>query len=96
MGWRIRVVHTTGYSYETPVAPHTELAVTATSVVETADALAPPRSATWEELAGEEVRDRYTEMLGFTDYVERNRDLGRAARALRRGKEPADAALGSR
>ena len=142
MGWRIRVVHTTGYSYETPVresynearltprsdnrqnvivsrvettpatrsyryadywgttvtafdlhAPHTELAVTATSVVETADALAPARSATWEELAGEEVRDRYTEMLEFTDYVERNRDLGRAARALKRGKEPADAVL---
>ena len=63
-------------------------------MVETADALAPARSATWEELAGEEVRDRYTEMLEFTDYVERNRDLGRAARALKRGKEPADAVLG--
>jgi transglutaminase-like putative cysteine protease len=135
-------VHTTGYSYETPVresynearltprsdnrqnvivsrvettpatrsyryadywgttvtafdlhAPHTELAVTATSVVETADALAPARSATWEELAGEEVRDRYTEMLEFTDYVERNRDLARVARALKRGKDPADAVL---
>ena len=142
MGWRIRVVHTTGYSYETPVresynearltprsdnrqnaivsrvettpatrayrytdywgttvtafdlhAPHTELAVTATSVVETADALAPARSAAWEELADEEVHDRYTEMLEFTDYVERNRDLARVARALKRGKDPADAVL---
>ncbi|MBA3905257.1 MAG: transglutaminase family protein, partial [Pseudonocardiales bacterium] len=142
MGWRIRVVHTTGYTYETAVresynesrltprsdnrqnvivsrvettpatrayryadywgttvtafdlhAPHTELSVTATSVVETADPLAPARSATWEELVGEEVKDRYTEMLEFTDYVVQNRDLARAARALKRGKDPADAVL---
>ncbi|MBC8092257.1 MAG: transglutaminase family protein [Pseudonocardia sp.] len=142
MGWRIRVVHTTGYRYSAPVhesynevrltprsdnrqnvivsrietvpptrsyryddywgtivtafdlhAPHTELAVTATSVVETADALAPARSASWEELAGEPVRDRFTETLEFTDYVVRNRDLSRAAKALKRGKDPADAVL---
>ena len=131
MGWRIRVVHETGYSYSAPVhesynevrltprtdnrqsvivsrvettpptrsyrytdywgttvtafdlhAPHKELLVTGTSVVETADALAPARSATWDELAGEAVRDRYTEMLEFTGYVGRDRDLSRAARAL--------------
>ncbi len=142
MGWRIRVVHETGYSYSAPVhesynevrltprsdnrqnvivsrvettpptrsyrytdywgttvtafdlhAPHTELAVTGTSVVETADALAPARSATWEELGSVAVTDRYTEMLGFTDYVVRDRDLSRAAKALKRGKEPADAVL---
>ncbi len=32
-------------------------------------------------------------MLEFTDYVERNRDLARVARALKRGKDPADAVL---
>ncbi len=141
-GWRIRLVHSTGYSYESPVhesynevritprsdarqnvivsrvetvpatrsyryvdywgtpvvafdlhAPHTELAVTATSVVETGEPGEPVRAASWDELAGEEVRDRYTEMLEFTGYVGRNRDLARAAKALRRGKEPADAVL---
>ena len=34
-------------------------------------------------------------MLEFTDYVERNRDLARVARALKRGKDPADAVLGA-
>lgn len=142
MGWRIRLVHATGYTYETPVhesynearltprsdsrqnvivsrvetvpptrsyrytdywgttvtafdlhAPHTELAVTATTVVETADALAPARSATWDDLDGLDVRDRFTEMLEFTGYVGRNRDLARAAKALKRGKDPADAVI---
>jgi transglutaminase-like putative cysteine protease len=142
MGWRIRVVHETGYSYAAPVhesynevrltprtdnrqnvivsrvetspatrsfrytdywgttvtafdlhAPHTELAVTATSVVETADAVEPIRTATWAELGGLAVRDRYTEMLEFTPYVPRDRELGRTARALRRGKDPVDAVL---
>src|SRR5215207_7718344 len=142
MGWRIRVVHETGYRYGSPVhesynearltprsdarqnvvvsrvettpptrsyrysdywgttvtsfdlhAPHTELAVTATSVVETADAVEPVRTATWDELAGDAVVDRYTEMLEFTDYVSRDRGLARAARALRKGNDPADAVL---
>lgn len=142
MGWRIRIVHETGYSYTTPVhesynevrltprsdnrqnvivsrvettpptrsyrytdywgtgvtafdlhAPHTELAVTVTSVVETADALAPARSATWDELAGDPVRDRYCEGLEFTAYLGRAPELTRAARALRRGNDPADAVL---
>ena len=142
MGWRIRVVHETGYTYESPVhesynearltprsdhrqnvivsrvetvpptrsyryddywgttvtafdlhAPHTRLAVTATSVVETADPVEPVRTAGWAELAGDEVQDRYTETLELTTYVGRNRDLARAARALKKGKEPADAVL---
>ncbi len=142
MGWRIRVVHATGYSYATPVhesynevrltprsdnrqnvivsrvetvpptrnyrytdywgttvtafdlhAPHTTLSVTGTSVVETADPMAPVRTASWADLAGIEVLDRYTETLEFTAYVGRNRDLTRAAKALKRGKEPADAVL---
>lgn len=142
MGWRIRVVHETGYSYSTPVhesynevrltprsdtrqnvivsriettpatrsyryadywgttvtafdlhAPHTRLAVTVTSVVETGDAGEPVRTATWEDLAGEDVADHYTETLEFTRYVSRNRDLARAAKALKKGRDPADAVL---
>ncbi|WP_214401497.1 transglutaminase family protein [Pseudonocardia lacus] len=142
MGWRIRVVHETGYRYGSPVhesynearltprsdcrqnvvvsrvettpptrsyryadywgttvtafdlhAPHTELAVTATSVVETGDAMPPVRTATWDDLEGDAVRDRYAETLEFTDYVSRDRGLARAARALRKGNDPADAVL---
>lgn len=142
MGWRIRVVHESGYRYEAPVlesynevrltprsdnrqnvivsrletvpptrsyrytdywgttvtafdlhVPHTELAVTASTVVETADPLAPARSATWEELASEPLQDRYTEMLEFTPYVVRDRELTRTAKALRRNLEPAEAVL---
>ena len=142
MGWRIRIVHETGYSYKSPVtesynevrltprsdsrqnvivsrvettpatrayrytdywgtavtafdlhAPHTELAVTATSVVETADPVAPVRSASWEDLAGEPVRDRLAETLEFTDYVVWDRALSRTAGDLCRDLEPADAVL---
>lgn len=142
VGWRIRVVHETGYSYAAPVhesynevrltprsdtrqnvivsrvetapstrsfrytdywgttvtafdlhAPHTELAVTATSVVETADAAEPVGTATWAELGGADVRDRYTEMLEHTAYVPRDRQIARTARALRRGKDPSGAVL---
>jgi transglutaminase-like putative cysteine protease len=74
-------------------APHTELAVTVTSVVETADAVEPVRTATWAELGSEAVRDRYTETLEFTDYVPHDRELARTVRGLRRGKDPADAVL---
>jgi transglutaminase-like putative cysteine protease len=142
VGWRIRVVHNTGYSYESPVresynevrltprsdnrqnvivsrietspptrsyrysdywgttvtsfdlhAPHTQLAVTATSVVETAEPVVPARGATWDRLAGDAVKDRFTEMLEFTAYVGRDRELARTAKALRRGKEPVEAVL---
>lgn len=143
MGWRIRIVHTTGYRYDAPVresynelrltprndtrqnvivsrvettpssrlyrytdywgtsvtafdlhAPHRELAVVATSVVETGDVTPPEVTATWEELHGEAVRDRQTEMLEFTRYVGREPALARVARGLRR-RDPGDAVLGA-
>ena len=137
MGWRIRVVHSTGYRYDAPVhqsynevrltprtdsrqnvivsrvettpptriyrytdywgtavtafdlhAPHKELAVVATSVVETADAQTPVKTASWEDLATDEVRDRQTEMLEFTAYVGRDKELAKVARVLRKEKTP--------
>lgn len=143
MGWRIRIVHTTGYRYDAPVresynelrltprndtrqnvivsrvettpssrlyrytdywgtsvtafdlhAPHRELAVVATSVVETGDVTPPVVTGTWEELHGEAVRDRQTEMLEFTRYVGREPALARVARGLRR-RDPVDAVLGA-
>jgi transglutaminase-like putative cysteine protease len=142
MGWRVRVVHETGFKYSSPVhetynevrltprsdshqnvivsrvetipatrayryedywgtavtafdlhAPHTELVVTGTSVVETGDVTEPVREATWVDLASEHVRDRYTEMLEFTEYVGRDAELARIAKGLTRGKDPVDAVL---
>ncbi len=43
--------------------PHTELEVTATSVVETADEQPPPSDAGWDLLRDEAVRDRHVELL---------------------------------
>jgi transglutaminase-like putative cysteine protease len=140
MGWRIRVVHETGYQYNAPVhesynevrltprsdghqnvivnrietvpatrsyryedywgsqvtafdlhAPHTELLVTGTSVVETGDEVEPVRKATWEDLAGVAVRDRYTEMLEFTEYVSKDPALTEVASDIKRAHEPVDA-----
>jgi transglutaminase-like putative cysteine protease len=137
MGWRIRVVHATGYRYDAPVhqsynevrltprtdsrqnvivsrvettpatrlyrysdywgtavtafdlhAPHKELAVVATSVVETGDVQAPVDGAAWADLGTDEVRDRHTEMLEFTAYVGRDKELAKVARVLRREPTP--------
>ena len=140
MGWRIRVRHSTGYRYGTPVhqsynevrltprtdsrqnvivsrvettpatrlyrytdywgtavtafdlhAPHKELGVVATSVVETGDTQAPVDTAGWSDLATDEVRDRHTEMLEFTTYVGQDKELAKVSRVLRKEKTPVDA-----
>ena len=46
--------------------PHTELVVTATSVVEAGPEQPAPEQASWDELAGREVLDRFGELLGPT------------------------------
>lgn len=43
--------------------PHTELEVTATSVVETADAAPPPHDCTWDLLRSDVARDEHVELL---------------------------------
>jgi transglutaminase-like putative cysteine protease len=141
-GWRIRVVHHTGYRYSAPVtqsynevrltpransrqnvivsrvetmpatrayrytdywgtsvtafdlhAPHTELEVVCTSVVETADPLPPSRRASWAQVTDGRAADRYTESLEFTRYVPADRGLATLATAMRRNLGPTDAAL---
>ena len=110
--WRMRVVHSTGYAYKSPVtasfnevrltprsdsrqnvilnrvetvpatrsyryvdywgtavtafdlhAPHTELEVTSSSVVETDKGELPDEKVSWDDLASEAVIDRFDEML---------------------------------
>jgi transglutaminase-like putative cysteine protease len=70
--------------------PHTELMVTATSLVETPAYAAEPVSATvpWETYTWDSVTDRYCEYLSFTDCVNRDGDLCELARRLRGASTP--------
>jgi transglutaminase-like putative cysteine protease len=140
--WRLRVVHTTGYRYATPVTqsynearltprsdqrqnlmvnrldtvpatrsyrytdywgtevtafdvhkPHTELKVTAASVVETAEHDGPVDGATWAEVRSPATVDQHAEYLEWTKYVPKHRELAAMARSLRKGNRPAETVL---
>ncbi|MEU4649320.1 transglutaminase family protein [Nocardia fluminea] len=74
-------------------APHTELEVTGSSVVETEPFAEPTEELSWDELQGGRVIDRFDEMLSPTAYVPRDRKLSTVARQLSRGEEPAKAVV---
>jgi transglutaminase-like putative cysteine protease len=51
-------------------APHDELVITGSSVVETSGPASPPATpVTWDDLLGADVRDRFAELLGSSRYV---------------------------
>lgn len=124
--WRMRVVHSTGYAYKSPVtasfnearltprsdsrqnvilnrvetvpatrsyryvdywgtavtafdlhAPHTELEVTSSSVVETEVGERPEEQVSWEDLRSEPVFDRFDEVLSPTHYTPRSKRIAR-------------------
>ena len=130
--WRMRVVHSTGYAYKSPVtasfnearltprsdsrqnvilnrvetvpatrsyryvdywgtavtafdlhAPHTELEVTSSSVVETDRGDDARRQVSWDDLQSEAVIDRFDEMLGPTDYTPASKRIARVGQADR-------------
>jgi len=74
-------------------APHAELKVVASSVVDTADEVPAAHDATWRDLVDGAVLDRYAECLEPTGYTPRDRELTAMSRQLRRGHDPADAVL---
>ncbi|WP_436495275.1 transglutaminase family protein [Actinokineospora sp. HUAS TT18] len=74
-------------------APHTELKIVASSVVETGDTTEPVDAATWADLRDPAVVDRYAEFLEWTRYVPRHRELGMLARSMRKGRKPFEAVL---
>lgn len=74
-------------------APHTELKIVSSSVVETGDGGAPGDGVSWAELRSSDVIDRYAEYLEWTEYVPKNRELAAIARELRKGRKPVDAVL---
>jgi transglutaminase-like putative cysteine protease len=74
-------------------APHTELKIVSSSVVETGDGDTPSSGVSWAELRSADVVDRYAEYLEWTPYVPRDRELVLIARVLRKGRRPVDAVL---
>ncbi|MBV8927493.1 MAG: transglutaminase family protein, partial [Mycobacteriaceae bacterium] len=74
-------------------APHTELEVTASSVVETDRPETPEDSVSWEELRSETVVDRFDEVLTPTKYVPRSKRLQSVGKRLAREHTPEDAVL---
>jgi transglutaminase-like putative cysteine protease len=74
-------------------APHTELEVTASSVVETEEPEAPTDEVSWTELASEGVRDRFDEVLTPTLYTPASRRLERVGRRIVKENEPQAAVI---
>ena len=140
--WRLRVVHSTGYAYKSPVtasfnearltprsdsrqnvilnrietipatrsyryvdywgtavtafdlhAPHTELEVTSSSVVETDKEEMPGEKVSWDDLGSAAVIDRFDEMLSPTEYVPASSRIRAVGRRIAKYNEPADAVI---
>jgi transglutaminase-like putative cysteine protease len=74
-------------------APHTELEVTASSVVETDKPEPPKNGVSWEDLAGAAVIDRYVEFLSPTHSVPASKRIERVGRRIAKYHEPAEAVI---
>ncbi len=71
--------------------PHDELVITGTSIVETSGHPDPPEApATWADITGAEVRDRYSELLSPSRYVPLADGVLEAAGALDDSLDPLD------
>lgn len=73
--------------------PHSQLVVTATSVVDTADARPAPVVSGWEAVRSPEVRDRFVEMLTPTERTRPDEEMVVLARKAVDGLDPHDAAM---
>lgn len=74
-------------------APHTELEVTASSVVETDKPEDPAEGVSWEELESEAVRDRFDEVLTPTHYTPASRRIQRVGRRIAKEHDPREAVI---
>ncbi len=140
--WRMRVVHTTGYAYKSPVtasynearltprsntrqnvilnrvetipatrsyryidywgtavtafdlhAPHTELTVTSSSVVETERPEPPEAHVTWSDLRSAAVIDRFDEVLRATDCTPASNRVAAVGKRIAKYHEPREAVV---
>jgi transglutaminase-like putative cysteine protease len=74
-------------------APHTELEVTASSVVETEKPEPPTAKVTWQELHTEAVIDRFDEVLSPTHYTPHGGRIRRVGERIAKFHEPRDAVV---
>lgn len=74
-------------------APHTELEVTASSVVETEQPETPTGEVSWKELASEAVRDRFDEVLTPTHYTPASRRIERVGKRILKENDPQGAVI---
>lgn len=140
--WRLRVVHTTGYAYQSPVtasynearltprsntrqnvilnrvetipatrsyryidywgtavtafdlhAPHTDLTVTSSSVVETEPGEPPTTNIDWSDLQTDAVVDRYDELLRPTDHTPTSKRVASVSKKIMKSHKPAEAVV---
>ncbi|EFG74492.1 transglutaminase-like protein [Mycobacterium parascrofulaceum ATCC BAA-614] len=138
--WRLRVVHTTGYAYQSAVtasynearltprsnsrqnvilnrvetipatrsyryvdywgtavtafdlhAPHTDLTVTSSSVVETERPEPPVTDVGWGDLRSEAVIDRFDELLRPTRHTPASKKVASVAKKIAKAQRPAEA-----
>ena len=74
-------------------APHSELEVTAASVVETDLPEPPQKSLGWDELGAEAVLDRFHEVLTPTRYTPASKRIERVGRKIAKSAAPREAVL---
>lgn len=74
-------------------APHTELEVIGSSVVETDTPEPPTATVTWQDLASVAVVDRYDEMLQPTGYTPASKHIERVGRRIAKDGDPAQAVI---
>jgi transglutaminase-like putative cysteine protease len=140
--WRLRVVHTTGYAYQSPVtasynearltprsdtrqnvilnrvetipatrsyryidywgtavtafdlhAPHIDLTVTSSSVVETERPEPPATKASWDDLQSEAVIDRFDELLRPTAHTPESKRVASVGKRIAKTCDPAEAVV---
>jgi transglutaminase-like putative cysteine protease len=72
-------------------APHTELEVTSSSVVETEPGPASDNDVSWDDLASEAVIDRFYEVLAATGYTPESKRIRRVGERIIKGHAPREA-----
>lgn len=74
-------------------APHTELEVTASSVVETDVGEMPDDSVSWDDLRSEAVLDRFDEMLAPTRFTPHSKRINRVGERITKYHAPQEAVI---